>query len=313
MAKENKHPIHFITSDLAQALLAKQFSELDVEYYQETNLKENLWTGYKECPVSDTTLNNLYENLENNIFNLTTNEYVSLVQQNKVIDLLKWTGTAYDNLKYKDIKSDFFGTVQPRNTQQKMQFDLLQSREVPVKVFRGPYGSGKTFLALVHATHYIKFHKFDRMIYVRNNIEVAGTQHLGALPGEEIDKLLPYVMPLADHFGSVDVLQDYIMQGYIEPIHLGFMRGRSFNNSIIFVDEAENLTTDNVKLLLGRVGENSELWLLGDESQTDSDLFKKNNGIASIINSLKGEPLFGTIELQKTERGAIAQLSAKIK
>lgn len=194
-----------------------------------------------------------------------------------------------------------------------MQFDLLQNRNIPVKVFRGPYGSGKTFLALVHATYYLKTHKFDKIVYVRNNIEVAGTQRLGALPGEEIEKLLPYIMPLADHFGSVDILQDYITQGYIEPIHLGFMRGRSFNNSIIFVDEAENLTTDNVKLLLGRVGENSELWLLGDESQTDSDLFKKNNGIASILNSLKGEKLFGTIELQKTERGAVAQLSAKIK
>lgn len=91
------------------------------------------------------------------------------------------------------------------------------------------------------------------------------------------------------------------------------MRGRSFNNSIIFVDEAENLTTDNVKLLLGRVGENSELWLLGDESQTDSDLFKKNNGIAALLHNLKNESLFGTIELQKTERGAVAQLSAKIK
>jgi len=86
------------------------------------------------------------------------------------------------------------------------------------------------------------------------------------LPGEESEKLLPYIMPLADHFGSIDVLWNYIEQDTIEPVHLGFMRGRSFNNSIIFVDEAENLTTDNVKLLLGRVGENSELWLLGDES-----------------------------------------------
>ena len=56
-----------------------------------------------------------------------------------------------------------------------MQFDLLQNRSIPVKVFRGPYGSGKTFLALVHATYYLKTHKFDKIVYVRNNIEVAGT------------------------------------------------------------------------------------------------------------------------------------------
>jgi PhoH-like ATPase len=79
------------------------------------------------------------------------------------------------------------------------------------------------------------------------------------------------------------------------------------------VDEAENLTTDNVKLILGRVGEGSELWFLGDESQTDSDIFRKNSGIASLIHSLKGDPHFGTVELQKSERSTVAQLAAKIR
>lgn len=73
-------------------------------------------------------------------------------------------------------------------------------------------------------------------------------------------------MPLADHLGSVDMLKDYVIQEIIEPVHLGYLRGRSFDNSIILVDEAENLTTDNIKLITGRVGKNSTLWVLGDES-----------------------------------------------
>ena len=108
---------------------------------------------------------------------------------------------------------------------------------------------------------------------------------------------MPFLMPLVDHLGDEGVLRQYINDGIIEPVHLGYLRGRSFNNSIILIDEAENLTTDNVKLIVGRAGENSELWFLGDESQTDSDIFRKNSGIASLINSLKGNRLFGTVEL----------------
>jgi len=101
---------------------------------------------------------------------------------------------------------------------------------------------------------------------VRNNVEVYGSQKLGALPGEQEDKLLPFLMPLADILGDVEALRLQMEKGIIEPEHLGYIRGRSFKNSIILIDEAENLTTDNIKLILGRVGEGSELWILGDES-----------------------------------------------
>jgi len=168
-------------------------------------------------------------------------------------------------------------------------------------------------LALVHALNYIKWHKFDKIVYVRNNVEVAGSQRLGALPGEQEDKLMPYMMPMADILGDEEALRQELEMGTIEPVHLGFIRGRSFKNSIVFVDEAENLTTDNIKLIVGRIGEGSELWVLGDESQTDSDVFRKNSGIASLVNSLKGNPHFGTVELQKSERSAIAQLAAEIR
>ena len=189
----------------------------------------------------------------------------------------------------------------------------MQNRKIPVKLARGQFGSGKTFLALVHAMNYIsKYHKFDKIVYVRNNVEVAGSQRLGALPGEQEEKLMPWLMPLADILGDEEALRQAIENKEIEPIHLGYIRGRSFINSIIFVDEAENLTTDNVKLIIARAGKGSEVWFLGDESQTDSDIFRKNSGIASLVNSLKGDPMFGTIELQKSERSAVAQLAAKI-
>lgn len=313
---KSSQPIQFITSDASQYLLAKGFKELEAIFYKETQHKEDLWCGYQDLwfdEESSDELASLYEHPEINTFGLAVNEYAFIHVEGELSDIIKWNGQQYEVIKYKNQNSDYFGKIEPRNDQQKLFFDLLQNRDIGIKLARGQYGSGKTFLALVHAVNYIKWHKFDKIVYVRNNVEVAGSLKLGALPGEEVDKLLPWMMPLADILGDEEALRQFIDEGLIVPMHLGYIRGRSFKNSIIFVDEAENLTTDNVKLIIGRVGEGSEVWFLGDESQTDSDIFKKNSGIASLINSLKGDEHFGTVELQKSERSTIAQLAAKIK
>ena len=309
----NDSTFQFITADACQYLLAKNFDQLNATYYKETAHKENLWKGYQTFFLTDKELANYYEHAETNTLGLVNNEYAVLHHNNEVIDLVKWNGEINEVVKYKEQNSEYFGKIRPRNDQQKLFFDLLQNRTIPIKLARGQYGSGKTYLALVHALNYIKQHRFDKIVFIRNNIEVFGSQKLGALPGEQEDKLMPFLMPLVDHLGDEGILRQYISEGIIEPVHLGYLRGRNFNNSIILVDEAENLTTDNVKLIVGRAGENSELWFLGDESQTDSDIFRKNSGIASLINSLKGNKLFGTVELQKSERSEVAQCAAIIK
>ena len=315
IARKTKEKVEFITSDSSQFLLACKFiNELNPQYYKDTTHKEGLWKGFVivDFKSDEQALANYYEHPETNSIGLETNEYAILKLNNEIVDLVKWDGTKNDIIKYKDQNSDYFGKVKPRNDQQKMMFDLLQNRNIPVKMIRGQFGSGKTFLALVHAINYVKYHKFDKIVYVRNNVEVAGSQKLGALPGEQEDKLMPWLMPLADHLGGQEALYQAIDNGEIEPLHLGYIRGRNIKNSIIFVDEAENLTTDNVKLIIGRAEQGSEVWFLGDESQTDSDIFRKNSGIASLLNSLQGDKLFGAIELQKSERSEVAQLAAKI-
>ena len=301
--------VTFITQDACQYLIIKdRFPQIDVEYFEEEKYKENLWKGYISLEPTEEELDSIYCYPEKNILNLETNEYGIIYNKGKIGDILKWNGETYSTLNYKPITSDYFGKINPRNIQQKMYFDLLQNRDIPIKLCRGNYGTGKTYLALAHAMHFIQFHKFDKLIFVRNNVEVAGSQRLGALPGTEVEKLMPYLMPIADHLGDIGVLNQYINEGIIEPIHVGYLRGRSFNNSIILVDEGENLTNNMVKLIVGRVGEGSELWLLGDEAQADLDIFKKNSGFASLINSLKGHKMFGTIELEKPERSAVAQM-----
>lgn len=116
-------------------------------------------------------------------------------------------------------------------------------------------------------------------------------------------------MPLADHVGGNEGLSNLAFQGIIEPQHLGYIRGRDIKNSIILCSEAENLTVAHVQLLLGRVGEGSSLWLNGDHKQTDRNVFKENSGLQRIVEKLKGNPLFGYINLVKSERSAVSALA----
>ena len=95
---------------------------------------------------------------------------------------------------------------------------------------------------LAHAIDMVQRGKFDKIIFIRNNIQVKDTKDIGSLPGSMLDKLFQYLMPIADHVGGVDGLLSLIDDHIIEPVHLGFIRGRDFKRAIIFRDECENLT-----------------------------------------------------------------------
>ena len=151
--------------------------------------------------------------------------------------------------------------------------------------------------------------KYNKIVWVRNNIEVKNSKPIGHLPGDYNDKLLPFAMPLADHLGGVDGLEIMMNQGKIELVHLGFIRGRDIRNSIIMCSEAENMTKEHIQLLLGRVGEGSSLWVNGDYKQVDGEVFVKNSGLIIAVNKLKGHPRFGYVKLLKTERSETAAMA----
>ena len=106
------------------------------------------------------------------------------------------------------------------------------------------------------ATHQLQLGKYNKIIFVKNNLEVKGAGRLGILPGDEIDKQYPWLRQIEDHLGP-QLFEEYLNDGRIEPAHLSTLRGRDLKNCLILVDEAENLLTTNIQLLLGRVGEGS--------------------------------------------------------
>lgn len=172
--------------------------------------------------------------------------------------------------------------VEPKNKKQKEFLSAIA--EVPVVFAVGSAGSGKTFLAASQAYHYLTFNFVDRIVIVRPAI---ATEDLGYLPGDMKEKLDPYLLPLMDAFTDLSnpkMVQDLVHEGAIEVAALAFMRGRTFNNAFIILDEAQNTTIDQMKMFLTRFGENVKVVVTGDPTQSD---IKGENGLQWAVKMLK--------------------------
>lgn len=173
-------------------------------------------------------------------------------------------------------------SIEPKNKKQKEFLNAVA--ELPVVFAVGSAGSGKTFLAASQAYHYLSFGFVDRVIIVRPAI---ATEDLGYLPGDMKEKLDPYLLPLIDAFNDLSnpkMVQDLVHEGAIEVAALAFMRGRTFNNAFIILDEAQNTTIDQMKMFLTRFGENVKVVITGDPTQSD---ISGENGLQWAVKKLR--------------------------
>ena len=208
------------------------------------------------------------------------------------------------------IRNQWIDTIiRPRNDEQICLFDLLNSN-VPVVYAGGSYGTGKSYLTHNYAIGELEAQRIKKIVYVPNNAYAQDSMELGFLPGDSFEKLIPSIGPLIDQVG-IDQINRWIATEELEIVPLAFMRGRSFNDAIILVSEAENLTESHIKLLISRCGENTRIFFDGDIDQADSAIFKDRNGLKLLLNLHKTEmaDLFGTVFLTKIERSKTAELA----
>ena len=280
---------------------------LDAIFYNPEKKEIEEYPGWKDYSPSEQELTTLYSMPHNNTLESNTNEFAKIYENGELKDVLFWTGNEYRNLKYKEFTTNLGERIKPRNLEQKMYLDLLQNKDIPVKLCIGKFGTGKSMLALNYAIHEVQIGRFDKIIFVKNNLEVKGAGRLGTLPGGEIEKMAPWLRQIEDHIGP-QAFEEMINNGQIEPAHLSSIRGRDLKNCIILVDEAENLLASNIQLLLGRVAANTEIIFCADVKQCDyAD--EKMSGIPKLVERLKGNKLFGMIKLIKTERSQVAALA----
>jgi phosphate starvation-inducible PhoH-like protein len=185
--------------------------------------------------------------------------------------------------------------IYPRTQHQAEYINLLQTKDM---VFcTGSAGSGKTFLAVAEALRLVLMHKKQKIIITRPVVEAG--ESLGFLPGDLEQKIAPYLRPLQDAMETIvtpETVKKLMEAGIIEIAPLAYMRGRTLNNSVIILDEAQNTTSTQMKMFLTRMGENSKVFVTGDPSQVDLPP-KKSSGLVQSMRLLCKIEDIGFMEL----------------
>ena len=270
------------------------------------------YKGYKILNLYDFQMADFYgENQHIWTKDLKENQYVLVqaAETGEIVDKYCFQDGKLRQVMFQKLGGTYTGAIKPRNPQQICLFDMLKDKTSKIKLVTGRFGSGKTLAMTNAALELIEKGKFERIVWVRNNVSVKDAPEIGFLPGTEIDKLMPYVMPLADHAGGEEGIKKMLENGTLEVIPLGHLRGRSLRNSIVFCTECENLTKQHIQLLMGRIDEGSQLWLDGDTKQRDRAIFEQSAGLEKMVDRLAGNKLFAHIHLEKSERSEVAALA----
>ena len=205
---------------------------------------------------------------------------------------------------------DIFG-LHGRSAEQRLAIDMLLDPEIGIVSLGGRAGTGKSALALCAGLEAVLEKQQYRKIMVFRPLYAVGGQELGFLPGDAAEKMNPWAQAVFDTLGSVvsqNVLDEVIERGMLEVLPLTHIRGRSLHDAFVIVDEAQSLERNVLLTVLSRIGQNSRVVLTHDVAQRDNLRVGRHDGVASVIESLKGHSLFGHITLARSERSAIAAL-----
>ena len=205
--------------------------------------------------------------------------------------------------------------VEPRNKEQKFALALLNDPGITLVTLTGIAGSGKTFLTLMAAMANLEAGKYKRIVFTRS-IQPVG-RDLGYLPGDMSEKMSPWLAPIADNFrhafGDTSYFECMISKGQIDIAPLSYIRGRTFNDSFVIVDEAQNTTIHELKTIITRVGKGSKIVLLGDTDQVDTPYIdSKSNGLTIVVEKFKTSHLTGHIRFNRGQRSEVASLASNL-
>ena len=205
---------------------------------------------------------------------------------------------------------EVFG-VRGRSAEQRVAIDHLLNPAIGIVSLGGRAGTGKSALALSAGIDAVVNRREHRKVLVFRPLYAVGGQTLGFLPGDSGEKMQPWSEAVFDTLTSVipaERIDRVVQLGQIEVLPLTHIRGRSFHDAFVVVDEAQSLERNVLLTVLSRVGQNSKVVLTHDVAQRDNLRVGRWDGVASVVESLKGNPLFAHIDLVRTERSEIAEL-----
>nr|WP_244515225.1 PhoH family protein [Actinopolyspora xinjiangensis] len=198
-----------------------------------------------------------------------------------------------------------------RSAEQRIALDLLMDPEVGIVSLGGRAGTGKSALALCAGLESVMEQHRHRKVMVFRPLYAVGGQQLGYLPGSEDDKMQPWGQAVYDTLGALagqNVIDEVIDREMLEVLPLTHIRGRSLHDSFVIVDEAQSLERNVLLTVLSRLGTNSRVVLTHDVAQRDNLRVGRHDGVAAVIEKLKGHPLFAHVTLTRSERSPVAAL-----
>ena len=223
--------------------------------------------------------------------------------------------------KIKKVEKEVNFGIHPRNAEQTFAFEILNDPGIKLVGLTGKAGTGKTLLALAAA---LKQNKIYGQILLARPIVSLSNKDLGYLPGDEKQKIAPYMQPLFDNLNVIKsqlaqnsadlkLIDELQKSGRLEIEALAFIRGRSLTETYCIIDEAQNLTPHEVKTIITRAGEGTKMVFTGDLQQIDSPyLDMQSNGLAYMIDKMRGEDLFAHVNLVKGERSELSELASNL-
>ena len=231
--------------------------------------------------------------------------------------IYRWQGKDFNLINRTEIGKT---GIKPKNLEQDFAMDILMDPSISAIALIGSAGSGKTLLAIASAVS--QHEEYDRILVARPAIELSN-KTMGFLPGTLEEKYNPYLAPvrsacrfIMDKTGEKKKEPDvahWMDEKGIELLPLSMIRGETFHNAFILVDEAQNLTPNEVKTIVSRAGEGTKIVFTGDINQIDVQyLTKETNGLSHLIDRFRGQKYFAYIEMQKSVRSSLAEAADKL-
>jgi PhoH-like ATPase len=283
---------------------------LAAEEYRAELAVDSGWTGMEDITLGSEQMAQLYdtETLHSRLVGETPVNTGLVIHSDRGSALGRVTGAGRLRLVRGD--RDIFG-LHGRSAEQRLAIDMLLDPEIGIVSLGGRAGTGKSALALCAGLEAVLEKQQHKKIMVFRPLYAVGGQELGFLPGDAAEKMNPWAQAVFDTLGSVvsqNVLDEVVERGLLEVLPLTHIRGRSLHDAFVIVDEAQSLERNVLLTVLSRIGQNSRVVLTHDVAQRDNLRVGRHDGVASVIETLKGHALFGHITLTRSERSAIAAL-----
>ena len=302
--------VALVTKDLPMRIKASAIG-IHAEVYRSELITTTGWSGIQQLELGEDTMASLYEREQ--LANLPD---IADAPVNTGFVITSPRGSALgrktDATTLKLVRGDqqAFG-LHGRSAEQRIALDLLMDPGVGIVSLGGNAGTGKSALALCAGMEAVMERREHRKITVFRPLYAVGGQELGYLPGSEGEKMGPWAQAVFDTLGSIvskNVIDEVVDRGMLEVLPLTHIRGRSLHDSFVIVDEAQSLERNVLLTVLSRIGQNSKVVLTHDVAQRDNLHVGRHDGVAAVVEQLKGHSLFGHVTLTRSERSAIAAL-----